>query len=73
MFTFLVRDSVIRSVIYLISDSDYQDMRLFGIERGKKQEDLLSLPSGIPSEDTFERVFKSICPDELEKLRSDRP
>lgn len=52
---------------YLTGGSDYQDMRLFGIERGKELGDLLSLPHGIPSEDTFERVFKSICPDELEK------
>lgn len=42
-------------------------MRLFGLERGSQLGDLLSLPNGVPSEDTFERVFKSICPAELEK------
>lgn len=51
---------------YLTGGSDYQDMRLFGLERGSDLGDLLSLPNGVPSEDTFERVFKSICPDELE-------
>jgi predicted transposase YbfD/YdcC len=51
---------------YLTGGSDYQDMRLFGLECGSSLGDLLSLPHGVPSEDTFERVFKSINPDELE-------
>ena len=51
---------------YLTGDSDYQDMHLFGIERGGELGDLLFLPNGVPGEDTFERVFKSICPAELE-------
>lgn len=51
---------------YLTGGSDYQDMRLFGLERGRELGGLLSLPNGVPSEDTFERVFKSICPKELE-------
>jgi predicted transposase YbfD/YdcC len=51
---------------YLTGGSDYQDMRLFGLERGSSPGDLLSLPHGVLSEDTFERVFKSINPDELE-------
>lgn len=56
---------------YLTGGSDYQDMRLFGLERGHELGDMLSLPNGIPSEDTFKRVFKSICPSELENcLRS---
>ncbi|MDR1103585.1 MAG: transposase family protein, partial [Tannerella sp.] len=41
----------------------YQDMRLSGLECGSSPGDLLSLPHGVPSEDTFERVFKSINPD----------
>jgi hypothetical protein len=49
----------------LTGGADYQDMRLFGLERGSFLGDLLSLPHGVPSEDTFERVFKSINPDEL--------
>ncbi|MDR1224490.1 MAG: transposase family protein [Tannerella sp.] len=51
---------------YLTSGSDYQDMRLSGLECGSSPGDLLSLPHGVPSEDTFERVFKSINPDEPE-------
>lgn len=52
---------------YLTGGSDYQDMRLFGLERSSQLGDMLSLPNGVPSEDTFERVFKSICPKELER------
>lgn len=51
---------------YLTGGTDNQDMRLFGFERGSELGDMLSLPNGIPSGDTFERVFKSICPSELE-------
>ncbi|MDR1116309.1 MAG: transposase family protein [Tannerella sp.] len=51
---------------YLTGGSDYQDMRLFGLECSSSPGDLLSLPHGVPSEDTFERVLKSINPDELE-------
>lgn len=51
---------------YLTGGSDYQDMHLFGIERGSQLDGLLRLPNGVPSEDTFERVFKRICPEELE-------
>jgi predicted transposase YbfD/YdcC len=39
---------------------------LSGLERDSSPGDLLSLPNGVPSEDTFERVFKSINPDEPE-------
>lgn len=51
---------------YITGGSDYQEMRLFGLERACSLGDLVSLPNGIPSEDTFERVFKSIDPVELQ-------
>ena len=56
---------------YLTGRTDYEDMRLFALERGEMLNDLLSLPNGVPSEDTFERVFQRIEPSELEHcLRS---
>ena len=56
---------------YLAGGTDYEDMRLFALERGEMLNDLLSLPNGVPSEDTFERVFQRIEPSELEHcLRS---
>ncbi len=50
---------------YLTGGSDYEDMRLFAIERGEELAPLLSLPNGVPSVDTFERVYKAIDPEEL--------
>ena len=43
---------------YLTGGTDYEDMRLFALERGEMLNDLLSLPNGVPSEDTFERESK---------------
>lgn len=51
---------------YLTGGTDYEDMRLFGLERSPELGDMLSLPNGVPSEDTFERVFQYINPSELE-------
>ena len=35
---------------YLTGGTDYEDMRLFALERGEMLNDLLSLPNGVPSE-----------------------
>ena len=46
---------------YLTGGSDYQDMYLFGKERGTQlQGSILQLPNGAPSADTYERVFKCL-------------
>ncbi len=45
---------------YLTGGSDYQDMHLFGKERSEQLSSLLALPNGVPSADTFERVFKRL-------------
>jgi hypothetical protein len=45
---------------YLTGGSDYQDMHLFARERGILLPDLLQLPNGAPSADTFERVFQRL-------------
>ena len=55
---------------YLTGGTDYEDMRLFALERGEMLNDLLSLPNGVPSEDTFERVFQRIEPSELVHYRA---
>lgn len=51
---------------YLTGGSDYEDMRMFALERGSELGDMLSLPNGVPSTDTFERVFSRIHPSDLE-------
>jgi predicted transposase YbfD/YdcC len=45
---------------YLTGVSDYQDMHLFAKERADRLSGLLVLPNGVPSPDTFERVFKRL-------------
>jgi hypothetical protein len=40
-------------------------MHLFTEERGCSFKDLLKLPNGVPSSDTFERVFKKIKSESL--------
>lgn len=51
---------------YITGGTDYPEMRLSGLDRASSLGDLLSLPNGVPSEDTFERVFKSIDPHGLQ-------
>jgi hypothetical protein len=52
---------------YLTVGSDYQDMHLFAKERGEQLSELLALPNGVPSVDTFERVFKRLDSQAFEK------
>jgi predicted transposase YbfD/YdcC len=56
----LLSDILIIAVCtYVTGGSDYQDMYLFGKERGAQlRGSLLELPNGFPSADTYERVFK---------------
>ena len=56
---------------YLVGGSDYQDMVLFGKERGHSLDGLLNLPNGIPSHDTFSRVFSILDSTSLEKSLAD--
>lgn len=51
---------------YISGGTDYQDMYLFANHRSSELSTLLILPNGIPSVDTYERVFKRISPEELE-------
>ncbi len=41
---------------------DWQEVQTFGIKRHAWLKRLLQLPHGIPSHDTFERVFDRLCP-----------
>jgi predicted transposase YbfD/YdcC len=51
---------------YLTGGDDYQDMHMFAKERGSSLNELLLLPNGAPSADTFERVFQRIEPKSLQ-------
>jgi hypothetical protein len=64
----LLTDILMISLLtYLTGGTDYQDMHLFTKERGKEFKDLLQLPNGVPSVDTFERVFKKLKSESLHK------
>mgnify|MGYP003708948823 CR=1 FL=1 len=43
---------------YLSNGQDYEDMVIFGQTKGRQLAGLLELPNGVPSHDTFNRVFQ---------------
>ena len=47
---------------YLSNGQDYEDMVLFAQSKATQVEDLLELPNGVPSHDTFNRVFQLLNP-----------
>jgi predicted transposase YbfD/YdcC len=52
---------IIAICTYLTGGTDYQDMYLFGKERGASLKgSLLQLPHGAPSADTYERLFRHL-------------
>ena len=56
---------------YLSNGEDFVDMVLFGKTHKRFLQEYLSLANGIPSEDTFERVFAAVEPDVLRICLSD--
>jgi predicted transposase YbfD/YdcC len=57
---------MISLLTYLTGGTDYQDMHMFAKECGQSFKGLLQLPNGVPSADTFERVFKKLKSDSLQ-------
>lgn len=47
---------------YLSNGQDYEDMVLFAQSKGPQLGDLLDLPNGVPSHDTFNRAFQLLNP-----------
>jgi len=56
---------------FLSSGEDYEDMVLFGKTHRDFLQDYISLPNGIPSHDTFRRVFSMLAADILRKCLND--
>lgn len=50
---------------YLSNGEDYEDMVVFATAHQHSLSDYLELPNGIPSHDTFNRVFSCLSPDIL--------
>jgi len=58
---------VIALLSVICKGEDYEDMEIFGVEREKwlKEELGLELANGIPSGDTFRRLFERMNPKEF--------
>ena len=57
---------IIAICTYITGGSDYQDMYVFGKERGPQLKgSVLQLPNGAPSADTYERVFRHLNGESL--------
>lgn len=56
---------------YLSNGQDYEDMVLFAKSKGKEFSDFLFLTHGVPSHDTFNRVFKILDTELLRKCLTD--
>lgn len=54
-------------IAVLCGCEDWEEIVLYGQCREEFLKGFLELPNGIPSHDTFERVFKRIAPSEFEK------
>jgi predicted transposase YbfD/YdcC len=52
----------------LSNGEDFEDMEEFGYQREVWFKEVLELPNGIPSHDTFNRVFQAIDPSSLKQL-----
>jgi predicted transposase YbfD/YdcC len=61
-------DIITISICAVVCGADgWIDIEMYGIAREKWLEKFLELPNGIPSHDTFARVFSQINPDEFNK------
>lgn len=59
-------DIVVIAILAVIGGAQgWEDMENYGISKQKWLEEFLALPNGIPSDDTFRRVFEFINPEEL--------
>lgn len=52
---------------FLSNGEDFEDMALYGKQKEEWLRQRLELPNGIPSHDTFNRVFQSLDPEELKQ------
>ena len=61
-------DILIIAVLSVIAGGNgWEDMELYGLSKYDWLSTFLELPNGIPSPDTFRRVFEKIRPDEFER------
>ncbi len=64
----LLIDILVMAILVIIAGAQgWEDIENYGISKQIWLEEFLELPNGIPSDDTFRRVFESINPNQLEQ------
>ncbi|MDJ0801207.1 MAG: ISAs1 family transposase [Calothrix sp. MO_167.B12] len=63
----LLKDILVIAILAVIAGAEgWEDIENYGIAKQQWLEEFLELPHGIPSDDTFRRVFERIDPSALE-------
>ncbi|MBP0031228.1 MAG: ISAs1 family transposase, partial [Roseofilum sp. Guam] len=63
-----LKDIIVISILAIISGAEgWEDIENYGLSKLGWLSEFLDLPNGIPSDDTFRRVFERINPSELER------
>jgi len=64
----LLKDILVIAILSTIAGGDgWEDMENYGISKQQWLQKFLDLPNGIPSDDTFRRVFEKLDPKVLEQ------
>ena len=67
----LLKDILVITILAVIAGADgWEDIENYGLSKQQWLEEFLELPNGIPSDDTFRRVFEKLDPQALEKKLS---
>ncbi|MFN6185413.1 MAG: ISAs1 family transposase, partial [Microcystis sp.] len=67
----LLTDILVIAVLAVIAGAEgWEDMENYGLSKQSWLSEFLELPNGIPSDDTFRRVFERINPEVLAKVLS---
>ncbi|MCA2657053.1 MAG: ISAs1 family transposase, partial [Microcystis sp. M049S2] len=67
----LLTDILVIAILAVIAGAEgWEDMENYGLSKQCWLSEFLELPNGIPSDDTFRRVFERINPEALAKVLS---
>ncbi|MBP0006590.1 MAG: ISAs1 family transposase [Cyanobacteria bacterium SBC] len=65
----LLKDILVIAILAVIAGAEgWEDMESYGLSKSLWLKEFLVLPNGIPSDDTFRRIFERIDPTELERI-----
>nr|WP_304598359.1 ISAs1 family transposase [Microcystis sp. 0824] len=67
----LLTDILVIAILAVIAGAEgWEDIENYGLSKQSWLSEFLELPNGIPSDDTFRRVFERINPEALAKVLS---